>query len=741
MHPSNATTLASVIRETGLPPASLRKLIKESGLKVVGAYVVEDPKGDGMGWDRLAELSGNFEIRKNPAAAKWKRSDHGTMLVTPTWTFHVQRRIRRGFGLSERGTKTYYVLVRTPTGGAVGGFHTQQVGGDYDSVADAKAAAENWIATGKIMNPKKNPIKPHTFKLGDVVRQTGAFLRSIGSYSGNPVNGVVCAFVKGLNFPVILWSDGKLFTVNPNNLEIHKAGQEKMTPGMRATYIKEGAAKYQASLDAQAAEDAAYWASPAGQAEKAKGGLRGKLNPAEKTPIKALKGWTGYTVFGKRIYRSPKHTSVSVQEKPSGWILFIGGDHFGPYKSAGAAIKRFEDGLFVPGSGGAVGNPSSRVSSVARKHGGSVEELRGGGVKATFHGEDGTSRAKACIKSFPAADAKNAALSVYRDGSATIHVSSNQVGNPKKLQYEVVIDNKTYRAANQKGVVALLNKFAKFHRTSSDPKRSSDVDILIEHANGSRRHPSWYDGGWYELPGIDPKKVFVGPKLNPKKNPSRPPPADAVFFATTKGDGHQIIVTPVRVTGTLFYDYGAYQGGEKWMSGLTDLAGIIENLRLELPNQKYVVKINKLGQKVNPRTEYTRAHRRTRDEDHHPRCATHIDVVSRCSCERERDWDTHMAKLRRAQEVADRSRVKKNPFDAGDKSKWRVHRGFPMPYILVGDYPSLAAAKRAIKEATQQDRKGVFRVHGRSGGPEGMHENIEWTGDGNYWITGPLVKG
>lgn len=62
------------------------------------------------------------------------------------------------------------------------------------------------------------------------------------------------------------------------------------------------------------------------------------------------------------------------------------------------------------------------IGDAARKHGGSVEELRGGAVKATFHGKDGTARTKAFIKDLPAADGKKAAMSNYRDGSATVHV-------------------------------------------------------------------------------------------------------------------------------------------------------------------------------------------------------------------------------------------------------------------------------------------------------------------------------
>ncbi len=30
----------------------------------------------------------------------------------------------------------------------------------------------------------------------------------------------------------------------------------------------------------------------------------------------------------------------------------------------------------------------------------------------------------------------------------------------------------------------------------------------------------------------------------------------------------------------------------------------------------------------------------TPTEEHHDRCATHIDITLRCTCEREHDWDS-----------------------------------------------------------------------------------------------------
>jgi hypothetical protein len=82
-----------------------------------------------------------------------------------------------------------------------------------------------------------------------------------------------------------------------------------------------------------------------------------------------------------------------------------------------------------------------------------------------------------------------------------------------------------------------------------------------------------------------------------RKNPSRPAPANAVFFATTKGDGHQIIVTPHDAES---YDFGVYSGGDKWWDGLLDADAVRKSIALELPNQKYVVKVDKLAQS-NPR--------------------------------------------------------------------------------------------------------------------------------------------
>lgn len=75
--------------------------------------------------------------------------------------------------------------------------------------------------------------------------------------------------------------------------------------------------------------------------------------PRGEPDIAALLGWPGYSAFGRAVYKHPSRAGISVQQKPSGFILHVGGDHFGPYKTAREAIRRFEEGLFAPGSGGA----------------------------------------------------------------------------------------------------------------------------------------------------------------------------------------------------------------------------------------------------------------------------------------------------------------------------------------------------------------------------------------------------
>jgi hypothetical protein len=62
------------------------------------------------------------------------------------------------------------------------------------------------------------------FKIGDIVRHTGKFLRSIGMYTGAPINGRIVGFSKigGMIFPLVEWSDDmdNPRPVHPNNLEL-----------------------------------------------------------------------------------------------------------------------------------------------------------------------------------------------------------------------------------------------------------------------------------------------------------------------------------------------------------------------------------------------------------------------------------------------------------------------------------------------------------------------------------------
>jgi hypothetical protein len=61
------------------------------------------------------------------------------------------------------------------------------------------------------------------FKVGDIVRYTGKFLRNIGMQAGAPINGKVVGFIKmggGKQFPKVLWSDrDEPVGVAPANIE------------------------------------------------------------------------------------------------------------------------------------------------------------------------------------------------------------------------------------------------------------------------------------------------------------------------------------------------------------------------------------------------------------------------------------------------------------------------------------------------------------------------------------------
>jgi hypothetical protein len=171
----------------------------------------------------------------------------------------------------------------------------------------------------------------HKFPIGTVVRHTSTFLRSIGSYKGNSVNGVVVALAKGLNFPVVMWSNGGAPTpVNPANLEVHKAGEAQMTPGIRAAVVAEGAAKYQKALDRQAAEDAAYFASPEYAAYKEKRGiLRSSLNNPSKGFMGAKKkrnlAWVRCSGSGVAYEAAGNLGTYRIVKKPNGdYTLWLG---------------------------------------------------------------------------------------------------------------------------------------------------------------------------------------------------------------------------------------------------------------------------------------------------------------------------------------------------------------------------------------------------------------------------------
>lgn len=186
------------------------------------------------------------------------------------------------------------------------------------------------------------------FPIGTVVRHTSTFLRSIGSYAGNHVNGVVVAYAKGLNFPVVLWSGGgEPKPVNPVNLEVHKAGEAQMTPGLRAAVVAEGVAKYQEALDRQAAEDAAYLASPEYAAYQAKRGiLRSSLRNPRKGFVGAKK--KGRHNPGRQDWHEVPHAGewilgdCVIYKSSAGYTLLHGSANKGSFSTLAAAKRRAE---------------------------------------------------------------------------------------------------------------------------------------------------------------------------------------------------------------------------------------------------------------------------------------------------------------------------------------------------------------------------------------------------------------
>jgi len=84
------------------------------------------------------------------------------------------------------------------------------------------------------------------FKIGDIVRYTGKFLKSVGMYVGGPINGQVkeMAGSPGSHFsgwPKIQWNDaeeGDLMMVNPVNLELDPTvPQNKGKQNLPKSYI------------------------------------------------------------------------------------------------------------------------------------------------------------------------------------------------------------------------------------------------------------------------------------------------------------------------------------------------------------------------------------------------------------------------------------------------------------------------------------------------------------------------
>jgi len=90
--------------------------------------------------------------------------------------------------------------------------------------------------------------------------------------------------------------------------------------------------------------------------------------------------WEAYDIFGKRAWRKQStYGKVSVEPKPGGYVLFVGGKNFGKYKSATAAKRSFDTSMWVPGSGGWVGNPKGTVRKRVRKN------TRKGGFYSASH--------------------------------------------------------------------------------------------------------------------------------------------------------------------------------------------------------------------------------------------------------------------------------------------------------------------------------------------------------------------
>lgn len=132
------------------------------------------------------------------------------------------------------------------------------------------------------VHPTMRRRNPTSFKEGDLVRHTAAFRRSVSMYKGN-VDGVVIGHLTGSmsHFPIVAWSGGSVSPINPVNLEHKKSST--YTPALQASALTEGKRKYAAKLAKEAAEEAAYWASDAGRAARAK---LDRKNPGKRSPLR-----------------------------------------------------------------------------------------------------------------------------------------------------------------------------------------------------------------------------------------------------------------------------------------------------------------------------------------------------------------------------------------------------------------------------------------------------------------------
>lgn len=101
-----------------------------------------------------------------------------------------------------------------------------------------------WHRRQRPMGPDQSPPgcepyrenNPAKFAEGDVVRYTAKFLKSIGSYTGNPINGKIVGFTKmgaGKEFPLVHWSDAdEAVAVHPGNIELDPRSKRQRNRGV-----------------------------------------------------------------------------------------------------------------------------------------------------------------------------------------------------------------------------------------------------------------------------------------------------------------------------------------------------------------------------------------------------------------------------------------------------------------------------------------------------------------------------